>query len=523
MLRLIGRSVVLRAVLFALVLWAVWQYAKPWTLGWMRIDEAQDIAEVFLSRQGVDLQNYTLIRAVERQREGTWAARSTQELRFGANPAVGYLLRFFRPGVVDGWTVAVAPTGQIYRVQREQLDDEPGVQLDHVHAFRRVIEKMASDLGLPSYSLNLISDSLVFQPQRSDWTFVFAWPEALGSTGRMKVTLAGETISRLEIRSEPGSFEIVPHRTARSSRILGFVLILGGVFLMMHYHRTPLALKSAGLYGTLIFVFTLLMRGLTFSQSVILMPADEPLTGYMARVGLGAIVEALQGSLIMGLVVSTGEALSRDVFRSSTTLSRLAPGLQNWRRAWARAARWAFPAAAVVLLYEAAAMHYLGPVGLSGKVPGVIADALSSPIRPLAITAQLGLDVLWEENVFRLWLLALLMFWLRLPVLAVPLAAAAAAYFAGFDLPQMLTIGGLAYLAWGIIAGWLMIKEGIIAAMLFHILVLGGYVGLAAIWTGFGINLGAGVLSVMLVVIMIVAWDPHRPEPVQLEILGSKH
>jgi hypothetical protein len=500
-------------LIFVAALWSVWHWGKPWNLGWLRIDEAQSIAESFLVKQGVDLSHYTMIRAVERRREGAWTARANEGLRFAVDPAVGYLLRYFREGAIDGWTVAVSPSGQIYRVQREQLDDEPGMRLDHADAFKLIVEKLATDLGIPSYKLNLLSDTLVFQPQRNDWTFTFAWPEALDSSGTFRATLSGEAISDLQFhpQAQPKVTEILPHRTTRSGRLLGFAAILGGVFLMMHYHRTPLALRMAGIWGGIMFLLTLGSRVLTFSQSVILMPSDSPLTGYLSRVGLSAVVDALQMGLITGLIVATGEALSRDVFRGSTTLSRLAPGLPNWRAAWARAARWAFPAAAVVLIYEAAAMHYLGPVGLCGKVPLFIADAFSSPLAGLALPVQMGLDSSWEELLYRLWLLSLLLFWLRLPILAIPLAACAAAFFAGFDLNQMISVGGLFYIGWGLVAGWLMWRVGIIAAIMFHFLVLGGYAGLTLFWTGFGDHFAIGLLTGMLVVIMIVAWDQRSP------------
>ncbi len=518
--QLVSRSAILPLALFAVALYGVWHYARPWDLGWLRPDEAAEIAESFLLKQGVELQNYTLIQAVEHRREGAWVARGAGEKRFSVDPGVGYLLRYFRPGTVDGWTVAVSPAGQIYRVQREQLDDEPGQRLERIEALHTVVVKLAGELGVPAYSLNLLSDTLVFQAQRNDWTFTFDWSEALGDSGNFTVTLAGETISDLSFRPTASMFETLPRRGARSSRVLGFTLILGGVFLMMHYHRTPLALRKAGLWGAIAFGLILVARGLTFPQAVILMPPDSPEAGYLARIALSAVVTALQSALLVGLVVATGEALARDVFRHSSTLSRPVSRGIGWRAAWAKAARWAFPAAALVLVYESIACHYFGPVGLLSKIPGLMANTLSSPVAPGALLAEAGLDMVWEECVYRLWLLSLLMFWLRLPVLAIPLAAGAAAYFAGFDIAQFTSIGGLAYLLWGVIAGALMVRSGIIAAMLFHLLVLVGYAGLALIWMGFGTPTAAGIFAAIFLGVLLIARD-KRPAPnPQLDILS---
>ncbi|RPH95934.1 hypothetical protein EHM69_02850 [candidate division KSB1 bacterium] len=509
-LRFLTHSVLLRVLIFIAALYAVGESARPWKLGWLRMDEATEIAESFLTRQGAELQDYTLIRAVERRRHGMWSASGNEKL-FGVDPAVGYLLRYFRPGMTDGWTVAVSPTGRIYRVQREQLDDEPGIRLDHSQAFELTLDKLAMELGVPAYTLTLLSDTMLFQPQRSDWTFEFAWPEALGDSGRLRITLASEAIAELSYTPQAPFENIVANRTARSSRVLGFALILAGVFLIMHYHRTPLALKAAGLWGAFGFVLTLAVRGMTFSQSVILMPSENPLTGYLARVALSAMIDALQTGLLIGLIVATGEALSRDVFRGATSLSRLASGINGWRAAWAQAARWALPAAAIMVILEAAATHVFGPVGLCGKVPGIIAGALSSPLPGFTLPAQIVLDTIWEESLYRLWLLSLLLFWLRLPVLAIPLAAGAAAFFAGFDVSQFLTVGGAFYLTWGLLAGFLMLRVGIIAAMLFHLLLLSGYAGLALFWTGFGTNAGILLIGILLLGVLIISRD--RPSP----------
>jgi hypothetical protein len=504
-------SVLLRLLIFALALYEIGVHARPWKLGWLRDDEAAEIAETFIVRQGAELGDYTLIQAVERRRHGEWSARAGEE-RFSVDPAVGYVMRYFRPGAVDGWTVAVAPSGRIYRVQREQLDDEPGVRLDRMHAFNLVLEKLATELTIPAYTLKLLSDTMLFQPQRNDWSFAFAWPEVLGDSGTLHATLAGQALTDLAYRPQVAAHETMPNRRPRDSRVLGFALILGGVFLIMHYHRTPLALKSAGRWGTLVFFLVLAVRGLTFSQAVIFMPADSPLTGYLSRMALSALIEALQTGLLLGLVVATGEALSRDVFRTSSSLSRLPPGVKGWRAAWAQAARWAFPAAAAVLLMEAAVTHWVGPVGLCSKVPSMIAGALSSPSPLLALPSQIMLDLTWEECLYRLWLLSLLLFWLRLPVLAIPLAAGAAAFFAGFDLGQFLSLGGIFYCAWGLVAGFLMWRVGIVAAMLFHLFVVGGYAGLVMLWTGFGLHIGAALIGGMLAVVLIVARD-RSPKP----------
>ncbi|MDD5088808.1 MAG: hypothetical protein PHI18_08430 [bacterium] len=504
--RWLTRSVVVRVLLFGLVFVLIERHAAPWGLGWVRPDEAQEIAESFLQAQGVDLQKYTLLRAAEHSHDGVWGA-SGAEQRFAADPAIGYLFRYFQPGMADGWMIAVSPIGRIYRVRRQQLDDEPARRLSRTDALELTRAKLAADLHVAADSLNLRSDSLTSQVQRSDWHFVFARPQPRDSLATLTVTLGGEAITQFVIQSDDPARAAAPAQTPRARRVMGFVLILIGAFLIMHYHRTPLAMRSAVTWGGALFLLTALVRALTFSEAVILMPWDSPLTGYLSRVALAGVIEAVQAAILLGLVVATGESLSRDVLRGSTSLSRIAPGTSDWSAAWARAARWALPVGALVLIGETIVSHTLAPAGLTGKVSAMIAEALSSPLPPLTLPAEVALSVLWEESVFRLWLMALLLFWLRMPLLAALLAAAAGTYFAGYDFAQMLSAGALLYTAWGLIAGLLVLRVGIIAAMLFHALTVGAYAGLVMIWTGYGAPAGFVMIGALLLLILLVARD----------------
>lgn len=513
------RSVVVRVALFGLVLFLIERHAAPWGLGWVRPDEAQDIAESFLQAQGADLQKYTLLRAAEHSHDGAWRARGEEE-RFAADPAIGYLFRYFRPGEADGWTIAVSPIGRIYRVRRLQLEDEPAHRLNRSEALDLVRAKLARELHVAADSLRLISDSLTAQVQRSDWHFTFADP-AHGDTTEISVTLGGEAITYFRMRAEASRPTLAPASTPRARRVMGFALILIGVFLTMHYHRTPLAMRAAVTWGGTLFLLTALVRGLTFSEAVILMPWNSPLTGYLSRVALAGVIEAVQAAILLGLVVASGESLSRDVLRGSTSLSRMAPGLSDWSAAWARAARWALPTAALVLIWETAASHALAPVGLAGKIPEMVARALSSPLPHLTLPAEVALSALWEESVFRLWLLALLVFWLRMPLLAALLTAAAGTYFAGYDFSQFASPGALLYTAWGVAAGVLMLRAGIIAAMLLHALTTGAYAALVMMWTGYGAGIGWVMVGAPLLLILLIARERRGDSIRQTNSLDS--
>ena len=105
----------MRGLIFAIALVVAGWQGRPWELGWIRPDEAVEIAEDFLLKQGADLDRYTSLRATEYRRNGTWTELEA-DIASSADPAVGYVLRYFASGTTDGWTVGVSPAGQIYKI-----------------------------------------------------------------------------------------------------------------------------------------------------------------------------------------------------------------------------------------------------------------------------------------------------------------------------------------------------------------------------------------------------------------------
>ena len=491
-------------------------YGRPWDLGWIRPDEAEEIAEDFLIKQGTELDRYQLIRAAEHRRYGAWSELE-DNFATAADPAVGYVLRYFSTGTHDGWTIGVSPAGQIYRIEREQYDDTPGAMLDRRIANALIIGKLATDLSLPVDRLMLVYDSLFARPQRHDWGFIFAEADT-NNADTIRAGLTGDALTSFSVFRTGLSPKILPARLPLK-RVLGYAIILLGVFIMWQFHKSPLASGAAGTWGGVAFGLILIIRGLTFPKSVLLMPADTPYAGFLARVGLSAVVDALQGAILVGLLVASGDSAMRDHLIKCTTLTRLGRGLHDWSHAWANAARWALPAAALVIIAEIIAMNSVGPVGIYGKIPVIFAGSLSSPLPSLALPAHIVYDVLWDEGLYRLWLLPLTLLFFRV-WLGVIVSAGLATYWAGFNPAQILEPGCIFFLAWSLIAGFLVARSGILAAVLFHLFVLAGFAAITLIWIGFlsaTVGVLIGILLAITVVIAVKAENGHasdvKPQP----------
>ncbi|MBI5058834.1 CPBP family intramembrane metalloprotease [candidate division KSB1 bacterium] len=498
-------------VLLATVLWFVGTRGNPWPLGWVRMDEAAGIAEDFLLAQGADLANYTMIRATDRRGGGEWGTVEGDEWRFAVNPAVGYLVRYFREGQIDGWTVGVSPAGNIYKVDRQILDDEPGARLDQNDALDLALTKLSTELAVPTAGLEIVGDTLVMRPQRTDWAFTFAWPDTFGRGGKLSLILSGDALTGYAVEPDVSSTIPPPARRPSDHRVLGFTLIVLGVFVAVQRHRTKLALSTAAAWGGAVFVLVIAVRALTFPQAMLLMPADSPYAGFVARVALSAIVEALQSAILIGLIVATGEALWRDMLPRVPSLSSVGRGTKTYGLPFSamvhRAARFALWAAAIVIAVESWMMPHFGALGQMSKLPMVVSGALASPVPSLGLPTLICSDILWDELLYRLWLIPVCMQLVRAP-LAIVLSALVAVFFSGYDVAQFTQLAALSYLAWGIVAGVLAVRGGIIAALLFHLFVLGGHSALAMVWTGFAEVIGFTMFGVMGLVIIAILTVP---------------
>lgn len=488
----------MRTLLFTLVLLVVGVNCKPWSWEWLRPDEAAAIAEQFLDAQGVKLDEYNLIQAAEYNFDGVWNA-SKDEHGFAFAPAVGYVNRYFhRERPEDSWTIHVSPAGNIYQILHDVDDYEPGVKIGKTEAFFAVMEQLATRLGIGADRLTMLKDSLATMPQRTDFHYTFR--DSLGGpySKLFDVRLTGRTLTSFITRPSPEAVPIMARPPGARLRLLAFALIIFGVFQIILHHRHPISWKRGMWWGSIAMLLIVVARTMTISQATLLVPGGSQAEDFVFRVALAASIDALQTGILVTLIVASGESISRDLMPNITTLTRIAPSHRGWTGAWIQSARWALPAASLFLLVEA----YLGlweeVGGLAGESLRLVADVTGSPVPMLAAPVLVAKSIVWEELVFRLWLFPLLIFWVRGTLTAMLLMAGIASYFVGFDTHNWLSTGAAHWVAWSIMAGWLYMRVGILGALLFHGLVLGGYLALALIWTGFAMPAGIALITLIV-------------------------
>ncbi len=498
------RSMATRTLLYVLAVLAVGVTCKPWRWEWLRPDEAISIAEEFLFKQGVELDEYTLIQATEYRHDGIWNAER-DPAGFSFSPAIGYVNRYFLSTRDDSWTIHVSPAGNIYKVKHDLDDLDPGFELTKSDALLLVYEQLATGLGIGSDRVELLRDSLADLPLRHDWHYTFRLLDGSPHGNLLRVKLAGRTITEFEARPSPEVVPLDARPPGARLRLLGFALIVFGVFQIILHHRHPISWRRGMWWGVIAMLIVLAARALTISQAALLVPGGSGAKDFVKRVVLAAAVDALQSGILITLIVASGESISRDLLPNITTLTRIAPSHRGWTGAWIQSARWALPAAALFLAAEATLGNLEEPGGIAGQALPLMAEILGTPAPIAAAPVLVAKLVLWEELIFRLWLFPLLIFWVRGTFTALVLMAVTASYFVGFDTHNWLSLGAAQWVVWSLMAGWLMLRVGILGVLLFHALVLGGYLGLALIWTGFGISAGLFVILVIVGTLAIVA------------------
>jgi len=495
----------MRTLLYVIALLVVGVTCRPWNWDWLRPDEAAEIAEELLYKQGVKLDEYTLIQAAEYRHDGTWNA-ARDEQGFAYAPAVGYVNRYYHvERRDDSWTIHVSPAGKIYSVLHEVDDFAPGAKQGKTEAYFAVMEQMATAMGIGADRLTLVKDSLAQMPQRYDYYYTFTDSQASPRAAFYDVKLSGGKLISFIVRPAADAIPISARPPGSRLRLLAFALIIFGVFQIILHHRHPISWRRGLWWGVISMLVVLIARAMTMSQATLLIPGGSEAEDFVLRVSLAAAVDALQTGILITLIVASGESISRDLMPNITTLTRIAPSHRGWTGAWVQSARWALPAAALFLSIEAAFGYWDEIGGLAGESLRHMAEVLTSPTPIIAAPIFTAKSVLWEEMVFRLWLFPLLIFWVRGTLTAMLLMAGTAAYFVGFDTSNWLSAGAAHWVVWSLMAVWLFMRVGILGALLFHALVLGGYLALALIWTGFGMAAGVAFISLMVGTLAIVA------------------
>ena len=494
-----------RALIFGLALLVVGLVGNPWKHPWKSIDDVIRSADDFVLSQGRSPENYSLARVIRLHSDGLWSEHPAPAA-FAMRPAFTHQLHLYRRGW-DDWTLHVNPNGRIIRLFHNEEEDTPGEQLQKEEARAVLYEQMDSVLALPRNELVLVKDTLIPRPQRTDYVAEFRWPDVLSDNEQLRVGLFGKYLGLLDVIED--TLQRAPHSSPLSQedeswrRWGGVLLILLAAAAVFIQYRGAFAWGPAVFFGGVFFVFFLLVHLLRLHFYEIAVSAAPTPQGLFWESAKGVLIAAVQGAFVIGLVIAIGEALSRRVQEKVATLTRLPSAINQWSPVWIAAAKAALPWAILILLVEAGFSRVGRPVGFMNIAAQQMAYVLSSPVPLLTATLQTLLHAVWQETIFRFFALAVFVYWFRSHVLAAVLSAALATYFScGGAAPSCHQ--GL-WFVWSIIAAMLVLKAGIRAAFLLHLMVLGGTMSLLLLWTG--LEQGGWVGGIFLGLLLLILFS----------------
>jgi membrane protease YdiL (CAAX protease family) len=398
-------------------------------------------------------------------------------------------VRFFRPQQQEEFRVQVDPSGRVVGMRHVIEEARAGEKLDG-EAARAAAEALLREwlrTNLTSFEYLPGEANSTERPNRRDWSFT--WERRIptlveldkDAPYRMRITVqGGQADGYDEFLKVPEAWER-DFRKLRSSneffQILAqvpFAFLLGAVFLKLYTLGRQGLVKWRGAL-----LLGLVMTALFFLMNVNSWPlarhgydTNSSYAGFLVQSLAFALLAGIGAALLVTLPVAGGEPLYRADYPG---LLRL--GAPFARRSWLAGLRSKefFRATVIGLALAAAHIGFVVAFYLLGKQIGFWApqdirytDAVSTAlpwIYPLAISLYAATS---EEFIFRLFAIPLLMRATKSKFIAIVLPAFVWGFLHSAYPQQPGWVRGVEVGLIGVGAGWVMLRWGILATLVWH-------------------------------------------------------
>ena len=394
-------------------------------------------------------------------------------------------VRFFRPQQKEEFFVSVSPGGRVVGLEHVVEEAREGAQLDKAAAQAVADTFLRAQLGPHSAGYNFLPEEAnsTERPHRRDWSFTwerhgFRAPDRPdGATYRLRVQVLGNRVGDYDaFLKVPEAWERDFKRLRSSNELWQWVgqapyfFLLGAALLVLfEFARRGLinwrgALK-AGLALTLLYlVLNLNQWPLTRANY----DTNTSYSGFFAEeIGLGLLLSVLVGILV-ALFVAAGEPFYRQAYPDKLRLGAA------WSLRGLRSKEF-FRSCVIGLSMAAVHVGFVVAFYLIGRKIGIWApqeikysDTVSTAlpwIYPLAISIYAATN---EEFTFRLFAIPLLTRYTRSRALAILLPAFVWGFLHSVYPQEPGYVRGLEVGMIGILAGWVMIRWGILATLVWH-------------------------------------------------------
>jgi hypothetical protein len=461
-------------------------------------ETALEQARAFVEAQGVSLADYqaTIVFSVD-DSEKTYLEREAgldQANRLMSSEVnVWYWnARFFRPLQKEEFHVGVDPGGRIVGYQHTLEEAAPGAHLERAQALSRAESFLRDTLHTPLGGYTSLPEEAnsTARPNRTDWSFTWERTgfRAQDASYRLQVTLAGDRIAGYaEFLQVPEAWQRGYDRMRSTNNLVAagamifYALLVGAAFSVVltlgrHGQASWAGALRFGLFIAALY-FILQMNQWPLAR------ADYDTNVSYSSFVLSQTAAAAGVSLLLALMVVIAVVPGEPLYRASQPGQLRLGGLV---RLPALRSKEFFCSGLIGLCLAAAHIGYVVLFYVIGRRFGVWApqdlqysDTLSTAlpwIFPLTIGIYAATS---EEFLFRLFAIPWLMRVTRSKVLAVVLPALAWGFLHANYPQEPAWIRGAEVGAIGIVAGWVMLRWGILATLVWHYTVDAFLIGLS--------------------------------------------
>ena len=243
--------------------------------------------------------------------------------------------RWFRPSTKEEYQVFVTPEGDVVQLRHEIPEDAVGADLAEDSA-RAIAERfLFGDMRQDSAKLTYIEAQRIGRPQRADWLFTYratGIEPVKGAEYRYAIGIIGDQIgSYREWLKVPEEWQASYHKlrslneAAETVDGIGFLLTalaIVAVF-VIRSRRKEIRWKIAMKFGFVALALVALNQINDFPQNLFWYRTEDSWSGFLIRDILNGLVAAVGAGAIIFLLTAASEPLYREQYPDKLALTRM--------------------------------------------------------------------------------------------------------------------------------------------------------------------------------------------------------
>lgn len=397
--------------------------------------------------------------------------------------------RRFRPLHKEEYRVYLDPGGRLVGYQHLIEEGQEGASLAPEKARETAVGFLRTTVGLPLDQYTLVEEKIVERPKRKD--HVLTWErkgfKVQEATYRVEVTVQGEAVGGYnEFLKIPEKWQRTFQEMRSHNELLQnlatvfFVLLVLAMVIVLFVRmsqrlvrwRLPLIL------GGVMFGLQMLEGFNSLPLSLVDFDTTRTMGAFLVSIVGLIIMRAIGAALLVFLPVAAGEILYRQYFPSKLSMRNLLSPRATGTAEFMQASLTGYLFVMVHFGFLTAFYYYGKNLGFWSPADINYTNAVSTAfpwITPLALSFNASV---FEECTFRLFAIPFLKRYLKSTWLAILIPAFVWGFLHSAYPQQPSYVRGIEVGLIGVAAGWIMVRYGILATLVWHYVVDAFLIGL---------------------------------------------